>query len=53
MFTNQEIKVNKVYLEDNPETHRKVLQEIHDSPISGHPGISNTYDLVKRNYEGP
>jgi len=26
---------------------------VHDSPISGHPGISNTWDLVKRNYEGP
>jgi len=53
LFTSKEIKVNKVYLEDNPETCRKVLQEIHDSPIGGHPGISNTYDLVKRNYEGP
>jgi len=53
LFVNKEIKVNKVYLEDNPETRRKVLQEIHDSPIGGHPGISNTYDLVKRNYEGP
>jgi len=53
LFTSKEIKVNKVYLEDNPETRRKVLQEIHDSPIGGHPGISNTYDLVKRNYEGP
>jgi len=47
LFVNQEIKVNKVYLEDNPETHCKVLQEIYDSPISGHPGISNTLDLVK------
>jgi len=47
------IKVNKVYLEDNPKTRCKVLQEIHDSPIGGHPGISNTWDLVKRNYEGP
>jgi len=53
LFVNQEIKVNKVYLEDNPETRHKVLQEIHDSPISGHPGISNTLDLVKQNYEGP
>jgi len=26
---------------------------VHDSPISGHPGISNTWDLVKRNYKGP
>jgi len=53
LFTSKEIKVNKVYLEDNPETRRKVLQEIHDAPTGGHPGISNTYNLVKRNYEGP
>jgi len=31
----------------------QVFQEIHDSPISGHPGISNTWDLVKQNYKGP
>jgi Integrase zinc binding domain len=26
---------------------------LHDSPVSGHPGISNTWDLVKRSYKGP
>ena len=49
----QEILICKIYLEDNPETRRKVLQEIHDSPIGGHPGISNTWNLVKRRYQGP
>jgi hypothetical protein len=30
-----------------------VLQQIHNIPISGHPGISNTWHLVDRQYEGP
>jgi len=47
------IQVNKVYLEDDPETRHKVLQEIHDLPIRGHPGISNIWNLVKCNYEEP
>ena len=47
LFITPEIKVNKVYLEDNSETRCKVLQEIYDAPTGGHPGISNTWDLVK------
>ena len=43
----------KLYLEDNLQTHRKILQEIHDSPVGGHPGISNTWHLIKCQYEGP
>ena len=42
LFISPEIKVNKVYLEDNSETQHKVLQEIHNTPTGGHPGISNT-----------
>src|ERR1700743_1766386 len=43
----------KIYVEDNLQTRRKILQEIHDSPAGGHPGISNTWHLIKRQYEGP
>jgi hypothetical protein len=43
----------KIYLEDNPETRRQVLHQIHDSPVGGHPGISNTWSLVKHRYQGP
>jgi hypothetical protein len=43
----------KIYLEDDDETHRNILREIHDTPIGGHPSISNTWYLVNRNYEGP
>ena len=43
----------KIYLKENLQTHRKILQEIHDSPVGGHPGISNTWHLIKCQYEGP
>ena len=43
----------KVYLEDNPETCQKILQEIHDTPVRGHPGISNTWTLINQKYKGP
>jgi hypothetical protein len=43
----------KIYLKDNPETRRQVLHQIHDSPVGGHPGISNTWSLVNRRYQGP
>ena len=33
--------------------HSKILSEIHDSPIGGHPGTYLTWDLVNRRYEGP
>ena len=47
------MSANRVILEQDPETYHKILSEIHDSPIGGHPGISNTWDLVNRRYEGP
>jgi hypothetical protein len=43
----------KIYLEDDQEKRRKILHQIHDTPIGGHPGISNTWELVRRHYEGP
>jgi RNase H-like domain found in reverse transcriptase/Integrase zinc binding domain len=43
----------KTFLDDNPETRWQILQQLHDSPIGTHPGISNTWDLVKWLYEGP
>jgi hypothetical protein len=43
----------KIYLKDNLEERCSALQEIHGSPARGHPSIANTWDLVKRQYEGP
>jgi hypothetical protein len=42
----------KIFLKDNPEERRMALHEIHDSPAGGHPGIANTWDLVKCQYDG-
>jgi len=43
----------KVYLEDNPEMCCKIIQEIYDTPVGGHPGISNTWTLINHRYKGP
>jgi len=43
----------KIYLEDDQDKRRQILHQIHDAPTGGHPGISNTWSLVKRRYEGP
>jgi hypothetical protein len=37
----------KVYLKDDDETRCEILHQIHDTPVGGHPGISNTWKLVK------
>ena len=41
------------YLPNNPQKQQQILRNIHDAPIGGHPGISNTLDLVKQKYHGP
>src|SRR5580692_6143371 len=41
------------YLPNDNQKRRQILQNIHDTPTGGHPGISNTFDLVKRKYHGP
>jgi hypothetical protein len=53
LFVRKTGTSKKIYLEDDNETHRNILREIHDTLIGGHPGISNTWYLVNRNYEGP
>jgi len=47
------IEVHKIFLEDDPDLRRDILQTLHDSPAAGHPGISNTWELVREQYEGP
>jgi len=44
---------NKIFLEYNLDLQRNILQTLHDSPAAGHPGISNTWELVRKQYEGP
>jgi hypothetical protein len=43
----------KTYLEDDTTKRREAVQELHDTPTAGHPGIANTWDLVRQHYEGP
>jgi len=45
--------VNKIFLEDDSDLRRDILQTLHDSPAAGHPGISNTWELVREQYKGP
>ena len=47
------IEVHKIFLEDNPDLRRDILQTLYDSPAAGHPGISNTWELVHEQYKGP
>jgi hypothetical protein len=46
-------QILKIYLPDDLEQRRKILQEVHDSPVGGHPGIKNTWHLINRQYKGP
>ena len=43
----------KIFLEDDKNLRRNILWQIHDTPAGGHPGIANTWELVKQHYEGP
>jgi len=45
--------LRKTFLKDNKNLRRNILQQIHNSPAGGHPGIANTWELVKQHYEGP
>jgi len=47
------IKVHKIFLEDDPDLRYNLLQTLHNSPATGHPGISNTWELVQEQYKGP
>jgi Integrase zinc binding domain len=43
----------KLFLEDNLDKQQQVLQKLHDGPTSGHPGIANTWNIIKQSYKGP
>jgi len=44
---------NKIFLEDDLDLQHNILQTLHNSPIAGHPGILNTWELVRKQYEAP
>jgi len=45
--------IKKTFLADDPVTCHEILCTLHDSPAAGHPGITNTWKLVREHYEGP
>jgi len=47
------IEIHKIFLEDDPDLRHDILQTLHDSPAAGHPGILNTWELVREQYKGP
>jgi len=47
------IHTNKIFLKDDPDLRQDILQTLHDSPAAGHPGILNTWELVREQYKGP
>jgi len=47
------VAIKKTFLSDDPEVCQQVLHSLHDSPAAGHPGITNTWELVREHYEGP
>ncbi len=45
--------LQKIFLEDDKNLRRNILRQIHNSPAGGHPGIANTWELVRQHYKGP
>jgi len=45
--------LQKTFLKDNKNLRRNILQQIHNTPAGGHPGIANTWELVRQHYKGP
>ena len=47
------LKDNLIYIPDDAEIKKKILQDCHDSLTAGHFGLDRTYDLLRRNYCWP
>jgi hypothetical protein len=43
----------KVYVPEDRELHRRIVEQHHDTHIAGHPGQFKTLELVARNYWWP
>ena len=40
----------KLYLPNQESLHLRILQESHDQPMTGHPGVARTYEILKHSY---
>ena len=45
--------IKKTYLKDDVSLQRQAVKELHNTPLARHPGIANTWELVRDHYEGP
>ena len=45
--------IKKTYLKDDISLQRQAMRELHDTPSAGHPGITNTWELIQDYYEEP
>ena len=46
-------QIMKIASEVPEELQEAIIQQHHDDPVHGHPGIARTMELIKRNYEFP
>jgi hypothetical protein len=44
---------NRCYIPDSEGIRKLIVQEIHDSPMTGHPGRDSTLEMVQRHYWWP
>jgi hypothetical protein len=44
---------NQCYIPDSDGIQKLIVQEIHDSPMTGHPGRDSTLEMVQRHYWWP
>ena len=42
-----------LYILPNPQLQEQIIQQNHDHPLAGHPGIRQTLDLIKTRYYWP
>ena len=44
---------NKLFLPNQEPLCHRILQESHDQPMTGHPGVAKTYKILQRQYYWP
>ena len=41
---------NKLYVPDSHKLRMRLCKEHHDHPVTGHPGVIKTFNLIRREY---
>jgi len=44
---------DQCYIPDNPKVQKMIIQQIHDSPMTGHLGQDSTLEMIQRHYWWP